>query len=83
MDHHIQSILEYKLDIEETRILDPNFVKLFRLSQLAVEYLTYCKKYLDSTIAIIKQDLQKANEVRLKLYCDILYFTRDFSKGKR
>lgn len=60
MDHHVQNILEYKLDPDEAKILDPNFVKLFRLSQLSVEYLLYCKRYLDSTITTLKTDLQKS-----------------------
>ncbi|GLV41613.1 DZIP1 [Carabus blaptoides fortunei] len=83
VDHHIQNILEYKLDIEETRILDPNFVKLFRLSQLAVEYLTYCKKYLDSTIAIIKQDLQKANEENTELKHDLVNYQSEIHKWRK
>lgn len=63
VEKHINNLLQFSLDVSETRVLDPNFVKLFQLSQLAVEYLMYCKKYLDDTLVVLKYDHQKIYEV--------------------
>lgn len=37
VEKYIENILEYNLDPDQMRVLDPSFVKLFRLSQLSVE----------------------------------------------
>lgn len=47
--------MESEYDI---KILDSNFVKLFRLAQLSVEYLLYCKQYLDHSVIILKDELR-------------------------
>lgn len=48
IDENINNVIDYCLESEyDVKILDPNFVKLFCLAQLAVEYLLYCKQYLD------------------------------------
>lgn len=60
IDYHLES--EY-----DVKILDPNFVKLFRLAQLAVEYLLYCKQYLDQSVVILKEELKYKIEENVRL----------------
>lgn len=50
------------LEGEQVKILDPSFVKVFRISQLAVEYLLFCKKYLDNTVILLKKELSNTAE---------------------
>lgn len=60
MDYHLET--EY-----DVKILDPNFVKLFRLAQLSVEYLLYCKQYLDQSVIILKDELRLKLEENVRL----------------
>lgn len=59
----IPTIIQFSVDKEQTELLDANFIKTFRASQLAVEYLLFCKKYLDNTIVLLKKDQRKLKEV--------------------
>lgn len=63
VEHHISTVVEYVLDKEQAEVLDTNFVKIFRMGQLAVEYLLFCKKYLDNTVVLLKKDMAKMREV--------------------
>lgn len=68
IDDNINSVIDYCLESEyDVKILDPNFVKLFRLAQLAVEYLLYCKQYLDHSVVILKDELKLKIEENVKL----------------
>ncbi|CAL7937798.1 unnamed protein product [Xylocopa violacea] len=68
IDDNINNVIDYCLESEyDIKILDPNFVKLFRLAQLAVEYLLYCKQYLDHSIVILKDELRLKIEESVKL----------------
>ncbi|XP_043287467.1 uncharacterized protein [Venturia canescens] len=64
IDDNVNNVVDYCLESEyDVKILDSNFVKLFRLAQLAVEYLLYCKQYLDHSVVILKEELRsKQNE---------------------
>ncbi|XP_050309490.1 cilium assembly protein DZIP1 isoform X2 [Anthonomus grandis grandis] len=59
VDRYISTVVQYILEDEQAKVLDVNFVKMFRLSQLAVEYLLFCKKYLDNTVVLLKKELAK------------------------
>ncbi|XP_078033157.1 DAZ interacting zinc finger protein 1 isoform X2 [Augochlora pura] len=68
IDDNINSVIDYSLESEyDIKILDPSFVKLFRLAQLAVEYLLYCKEYLDHSVVILKDELRSKIEENVKL----------------
>ncbi|XP_053975577.1 cilium assembly protein DZIP1 isoform X1 [Hylaeus volcanicus] len=68
IDDNINSVIDYSLESEyDVKILDSNFVKLFRLAQLAVEYLLYCKEYLDHSVVILKDELRLKIEDNVKL----------------
>ncbi|XP_015179501.1 PREDICTED: zinc finger protein DZIP1L [Polistes dominula] len=59
IDENINNVINYNLENEyDLKILDSNFVKVFRLAQLAVEYLLYCKQYLDQSVIILKDELK-------------------------
>jgi zinc finger protein DZIP1 len=68
VDENVNNVIDYYLESEyDVKILDPNFVKLFRLAQLAVEYLLYCKQYLDQSVVILKEELKYKIEENVKL----------------
>ncbi|CAK9795546.1 Cilium assembly protein DZIP1L [Anthophora plagiata] len=67
IENNISSVIDYCLESEyDIKILDSNFVKLFRLAQLAVEYLLYCKQYLDHSVIILKDELKLKIEENVK-----------------
>lgn len=65
VEKHLDNILDYSLDNDELKILDNSFVKLFQLYQLGIEFLLYCKKFLDRTVVTLKNDLQKNIEASI------------------
>lgn len=73
----------------DVKILDSNFVKLFRLAQLSVEYLLYCKQYLDHSVIILKDELRQKIEQNVNMKKEIttledtIKSLRDKSKEKR
>lgn len=68
IDENVNNIVDCCLESEyDVKILEPNFVKLFRLAQLAVEYLLYCKQYLDRSVVILKDELRSKLEENVKL----------------
>ncbi|XP_034193934.2 DAZ interacting zinc finger protein 1 isoform X2 [Osmia lignaria lignaria] len=72
IDDNINNVIDYCLESEyDVKILDSNFVKLFRLAQLAVEYLLYCKQYLDHSVIILKDELRSKIEENVKLKKEI------------
>ncbi|XP_061941460.1 cilium assembly protein DZIP1L isoform X3 [Apis cerana] len=72
IDENINNVIDYCLESEyDVKILDPNFVKLFCLAQLAVEYLLYCKQYLDHSVMILKDELKLKIEENIKLKKEI------------
>ncbi|XP_047365863.1 cilium assembly protein DZIP1L isoform X2 [Vespa velutina] len=72
VDENINNVINYNLKNEyDLKILDSNFVKVFRLAQLAVEYLLYCKQYLDQSVIILKDELKLKIEDNHKLRKEI------------
>ncbi|XP_052784003.1 cilium assembly protein DZIP1L-like isoform X2 [Mya arenaria] len=51
--------LEGELDI---RMVDPNFIKIFKLAQLSIEYLLHSQEYLTSKLSSVDGALKKSNE---------------------
>ncbi|XP_011557530.3 cilium assembly protein DZIP1 [Plutella xylostella] len=50
----VDCVLESEFDV---RILEPGVVKLFRLAQLALEYQQFCRRYLDRSVAVLRDQL--------------------------
>lgn len=65
VEQYIPLVMHYVLEDDQAEILDSNFVKIFRISQLAIEYLLFCKKYLDNTIILLKKESSKLKQVSL------------------
>ncbi|XP_011505705.1 PREDICTED: zinc finger protein DZIP1L [Ceratosolen solmsi marchali] len=73
VDENVNNVIDYYLESEyDVKILDPNFVKLFRLAQLAVEYLLYCKQYLDQSVVILKEELKYKIEENIKMKEEVM-----------
>uniref|UniRef100_A0A6P7GRQ8 Zinc finger protein Dzip1 n=1 Tax=Diabrotica virgifera virgifera TaxID=50390 RepID=A0A6P7GRQ8_DIAVI len=74
VERNISIVVQYVLENDQAIVLDSNFVKLFRLSQLSVEYLLFCKKYLDKTVVLLKKDVTKLKQElkELKQYIEEL-----------
>jgi hypothetical protein len=70
LQENLISIINYNLDSEyDVKILDPNFVKLFKLAQLSVDYLMYSEQHLYNCIELEQQHSRKYMKV---LKTDIL-----------
>lgn len=73
IDENVNNVIDYCLEGEyDVKILDPNFVKLFRLAQLSVEYLLYCKQYLDHSVMILKDELRQKIEQNVSMKKEII-----------
>lgn len=60
----LSNIMSCSLDGEyDLKVLDPNFVKLFRLAQLATDFLLYCRNYLDHCVTVMQEQLRFALQV--------------------
>ncbi|EFA03365.1 cilium assembly protein DZIP1L [Tribolium castaneum] len=70
----IPGITKFVLDPDLAQVLDVSFVKTFKLSQLAIQYLLFCKKYLDNTVIVLKDELKKVRgeNKELNLFVDDL-----------
>ncbi|XP_060079369.1 cilium assembly protein DZIP1-like isoform X2 [Ylistrum balloti] len=51
--------IEAELDL---RMVDPNFVKLFKLAQLSIEYLLHSQEYLTGVITSMEEKVKKSQE---------------------
>ncbi|RZC32910.1 zinc finger protein DZIP1L [Asbolus verrucosus] len=67
IEKFIPCVVQFILDPEQAQILDDNFVKIFRMSQLAIDYLLFCKRYLDKTLVNVKEDFSKLSEENKEL----------------
>lgn len=63
LERYIPVVVHFKLENEQSQVLDANFVKVFRICQLAIEYLIFCKMYLDNTVVLLKKELSKCMQV--------------------
>lgn len=65
IEQYIPVVMHYVLEDDQAEILDSNFAKIFRIGQLAIEYLLFCKKYLDNTVILLKKELSRLKQVSL------------------
>lgn len=72
MDEFIPHISEVPIGtVLNNRILDPAIGKYFILAQFSIQYLLFCKQFLDETVVEIRntaQDLQKENNRLEKIF---------------
>ncbi|KAJ4432662.1 hypothetical protein ANN_21285 [Periplaneta americana] len=68
LQENLISIVNYNLDSEyDVKILDPSFVKLFKLAQLAIDYLMYSEQHVYNCLELEQQHMKKYVKVLLKL----------------
>lgn len=67
VEQYTPLVIHYVLDDEQAEILNSSFVKIFRISQLAIEYLLFCKKYLDNTVVLLKKEMTRIKQVSGKI----------------
>lgn len=69
LQENLISIINYNLDSEyDVKILDPNFVKLFKLAQLSVDYLMYSEQHLYNCIELEQQNSRKHMKVSKTIF---------------
>lgn len=51
--------IEGELDV---RMVDPNFIKIFKLAQLTIEYLLHSQEFLTAKLTSLESNLKKSNE---------------------
>lgn len=49
----------------DLKILDPNFLKIFQLAQLATDFLLYCRNYLDHCVTVMQEQLRVTLQVSI------------------
>ncbi|XP_075235833.1 uncharacterized protein LOC142332971 [Lycorma delicatula] len=68
LDSHLNDIVNCNLqndfycNNDNMKIYDNNFIKLFRLAQLSISYLSYCKDYLEDCVAELEKNNITLNE---------------------
>lgn len=67
LEYSLQYILDGPLgSLLESRALDAAVSKLFRVSQLAIQYLLFCKQFLDRSVTVMRatiKEQQKVNKI--------------------
>ncbi|XP_063224043.1 cilium assembly protein DZIP1 isoform X2 [Bacillus rossius redtenbacheri] len=72
LQENLASIINYSLDAEyDVKILDPSFVKLFRLAQLSIDYLMYSEQHVYNCVQLAQDEILKlsAEVQRLRKEC--------------
>jgi len=60
LQENLISIINYNLDSEyDVKILDPNFVKLFKLAQLSIDYLLYSEQHFYNCTELEQRQTKK------------------------
>ncbi|XP_078614709.1 cilium assembly protein DZIP1L-like [Branchiostoma floridae x Branchiostoma japonicum] len=67
----------------DLRMVDPTFVKLFRLAQLTIEYLLHSQDYLTNIVASHDEKLRKANEEHEKTRQEMGKLKEELQKVKQ
>jgi hypothetical protein len=74
LQENLISIINYNLDSEyDVKILDPNFVKLFKLAQLSIDYLMYSEQHAYNCVEMEQQHLKKHMKVFTHCYFNAVF----------
>ncbi|KAI8921456.1 Iguana/Dzip1-like DAZ-interacting protein N-terminal-domain-containing protein [Entophlyctis helioformis] len=71
------------IDAEDLRYIDPNFVKLFRLAQMMIEYLLHSQDYLADQRAELRQELDELRLIHRQDTESIEALTADSDAAKK
>ncbi|GFO28330.1 Zinc finger protein dzip1 [Plakobranchus ocellatus] len=72
--------LESELDI---RSIDPNFVKLFKLAQLTIEYLLHSQEYLASLCASMEEKSKQSDQETEKVKAELETLQKEVAEVKK
>lgn len=65
----IPTIIEAPMhNVLSASILDPSISCLFRLSQLGLQYLSFCLQFMDHTLFDLKTTMQQLQKVGVRVY---------------
>ncbi|CAG2055583.1 unnamed protein product [Timema podura] len=63
LQENLINVINYNLDHEyDVKILDPNFVKLFKLAQLSVDYLMYAQQHVFNCVELSEDQINKLSK---------------------
>lgn len=83
LERFISLVTEFCLEGEQVKVLDQSFVKVFRISQLIIEYLLFCKKYLDNTVVLLKKELSNSAQESKELKSNLKELKSETNSLKR
>ncbi|XP_044729714.1 zinc finger protein DZIP1 [Chrysoperla carnea] len=83
LERHINDVIYYSLQGEEIKILDPKFVKLFRLAQLTIEYLIFCLHYLDKGFVLLQDNISVIRKENEELREEVFQKEKSIQKYKK
>nr|CAD7258102.1 unnamed protein product [Timema shepardi] len=64
LQENLINVINYNLDHEyDVKILDPNFVKLFKLAQLSVDYLMYSQQHVFNCVELAEDQINKLSKI--------------------
>jgi len=80
LQENLISIINYNLDSEyDVKILDPNFVKLFKLAQLSIDYLLYSEQHFYNCTELEQRQMKKYVKV-FTILCFLKHFCMYYKK---
>jgi hypothetical protein len=80
LQENLISIINYNLESEyDVKILDPNFVKLFKLAQLSIDYLLYSEQHFYNCTELEQRQTKKYIKV-FKTFCFLRHFCIYYKK---
>ncbi|KAK7482854.1 hypothetical protein BaRGS_00025887 [Batillaria attramentaria] len=72
--------IESELDV---RAVDPNFIKIFKLAQLTIEYLLYSQEYLAGLCTTLEEKTKKAEEGQEDIKKELEAVKKELAEVKR
>ncbi|XP_065840630.1 cilium assembly protein DZIP1L-like isoform X2 [Oscarella lobularis] len=67
LQDNVMNVAFCDIEKEEGLSVDPNFVKVFRLAQLIIEYVLHCQKQMESELKVVSQQLETATKAENEL----------------
>eukprot|EP00731_Ephydatia_muelleri_P030021 Em0021g544a len=62
LQQNMSNVTFCNIEMEEFHDIDPNFIKLFKLAQLIIEYLLYSQQYLSDHVIELEAKIQDAQK---------------------
>lgn len=72
--------IEAELDV---RMVDPNFIKLFKLAQLTIEYLLHSQEYLTGVVSNMEEKIKKEEEDHAETKAQLEKVKKDLAETKK